>query len=628
MLSMISSHGRSVHMPFPTQMQPLVQPERQGAWTNNITNQSAVYPVVHPQNEVTRTPIGRYLQHHHQQNLDKLFMQRLHDEARQTCALQQKIIVSGTSLVASNLDLYNSLRRNQQDCERLPQPAEAHNLPDHKMSCNEQQMLVHAEHRSQALFERHHNRQEQNQYRQHQQYSHQQIQHPCSGTKTGVITLPGRRMLSPAVPIPVRLVPGHAASAATSLCTTPTEMSFSLSSSPSPQHGPRIASVKHEHFLTPPPLADTAEQHWWMTQTQHNPPPPFTPALPFLPPGPQRIFYGLAEPHTRTRFYPYLAPPMTPLCGDVSFLDRPPPRRCRRCRCPNCLKSLSNPCSSSEKRRMHVCHYPGCGKEYGKTSHLKAHLRGHAGERPFICRWLYCQKRFTRSDELQRHLRTHTGEKNFQCRDCGKRFMRSDHLNKHAKTHEIKKDRQNEDESEDESKNLRREFRESKATCDRAAHADCTSDEDFDDNCDEDIDVGYNEFPDFFAHCRSSSTEQMSDLDPVDDTTNDTHDHHDAGNIYNMHSVEFSSTFVHSAGSGCHMLSSSVPFHVTDIPSIPCHMTGIPNIPCHVTDIPNIPCHVTDISKCDTNTPANAGKTIMVDKENKPKSSYVKCLST
>ncbi|ROT70264.1 Transcription factor Sp5 [Penaeus vannamei] len=93
------------------------------------------------------------------------------------------------------------------------------------------------------------------------------------------------------------------------------------------------------------------------------------------------------------------------------------------------------------QEREHICHVPGCGKLYAKTSHLKAHLLSHSGERPFVCQWMYCDKAFTRSDELQRHLRTHTGEKRFQCGECGKRFMRSDHYNKHVKTHQNRRAR-------------------------------------------------------------------------------------------------------------------------------------------------------------------------------------------
>ncbi|XP_018411706.1 PREDICTED: transcription factor Sp1 [Nanorana parkeri] len=118
-----------------------------------------------------------------------------------------------------------------------------------------------------------------------------------------------------------------------------------------------------------------------------------------------------------------------------------PVRRTRReaCTCPYCKDSEGRGASEPGKKKQHICHIPGCGKVYGKTSHLRAHLRWHTGERPFACTWVFCGKRFTRSDELQRHRRTHTGEKKFMCPECPKRFMRSDHLSKHIKTHTNKK---------------------------------------------------------------------------------------------------------------------------------------------------------------------------------------------
>ena len=85
-------------------------------------------------------------------------------------------------------------------------------------------------------------------------------------------------------------------------------------------------------------------------------------------------------------------------------------RRLRRmaCTCPNCASGANSKATNpdgSPRKKQHACHYPNCSKVYGKTSHLRAHLQ-----------W-------------------HTGEKRFVCTECGKRFLRSHHLNKHINMH-------------------------------------------------------------------------------------------------------------------------------------------------------------------------------------------------
>jgi len=86
--------------------------------------------------------------------------------------------------------------------------------------------------------------------------------------------------------------------------------------------------------------------------------------------------------------------------------------------------------------RRYVCLYPGCGKRFNRSEHLKKHIRAvHRKKKEFHCP--VCTKAFAVRSELAAHMRVHNDERPFACPHpgCNRGFRQKMHRDRHTRVH-------------------------------------------------------------------------------------------------------------------------------------------------------------------------------------------------
>ncbi|KAJ8382432.1 hypothetical protein SKAU_G00032100 [Synaphobranchus kaupii] len=105
--------------------------------------------------------------------------------------------------------------------------------------------------------------------------------------------------------------------------------------------------------------------------------------------------------------------------------------------CAQCGRSFNQPWNLKNHECVHSGERPHrcqlCGKRFTHSRSLERHQLVHTGERPHRCP--QCGRSFSRLGNLERHQRIHTGERPYACTACGKRFSRVEYLKRHQQIH-------------------------------------------------------------------------------------------------------------------------------------------------------------------------------------------------